>query len=275
MTTHGVQRRLIDQVRQVRAAHPGCTAGHHLEAHRRVERFALRVNLEDWQALVEVGQRNDDLAVEAAGAQQRRVQHVRSVRRGDDHDAFGGVKAVHLVQHLVQGLLTFVVTAAHAGTAFASNGVDLVNEDDRRRLLARGREEVADAARPDPDEHLHEVGSRDREEGYARLTRDRTGQHGLAGARGSDEQDALGDHGADLLVPRGRLQEFDNLADLLLDPEIPGHVGECRRRPVLVELLGLGAAHGHHPVHLALRLTIREDEESHEDEDPDQVRQER
>ena len=49
-----------------------------------------------------------------------------------------GLEAVHLGEHLVQRLLALVVPAAEAGAALAADGVDLVDEDDRGGLLARG-----------------------------------------------------------------------------------------------------------------------------------------
>jgi hypothetical protein len=45
------------------------------------------------------------------------------------------VEAVHLDEHLVEGLLALVVPAAHAGAAVAADGVDLVDEDDRGGVL--------------------------------------------------------------------------------------------------------------------------------------------
>ena len=219
------------------------------------------MDLEDRQAFVEVRQRHHDLAVEAARTQQRRVQDVGSVRRGDDDDALGGVEAVHLVQHLVQRLLALVVAATEAGAALATNGVDLVDEDDGRRLLARGREEVAHAARADADEHLHEVRSRDGEEGHARFAGDGAREHRLAGPRRTDEQDALRDQRADLFVATGRLQELDDLADLLFDAEVTGDVGEGGLGSILIELLGLGSTDRHHAGHLVLGLSRDEDHE--------------
>ena len=172
---------------------PGRAARHHGEVDRGVEGLVLGVDLEDGQALVEVGQGHHDLAVEAARAQQRRVEHVGPVGRGHDHDALGGLEAVHLVEHLVEGLLALVVAAAEPGAALAADRVDLVDEDDRRGLLARGGEEVAHAARAHADEHLHEVRARHREEGHAGLAGDGARQHRLAGARRADEEDPLGD----------------------------------------------------------------------------------
>ena len=55
----------------------------------------------------------DDYApVKTARAQQRRIQHIRSVRRCHQDDAFIGFEAVHLYQQLVQSLFALVVTAA-------------------------------------------------------------------------------------------------------------------------------------------------------------------
>ncbi len=60
-----------------------------------------------------------------------------------------GVEPVHLREHLVERLLALVVTAAEPGAALAADGVDLVDEDDGRRLLARRLEQVADPAGAD------------------------------------------------------------------------------------------------------------------------------
>src|SRR5690606_40108843 len=58
--------------------------------------LALGVDGEDRRATVLVGGVDGDLAVEAARAQQRRVQDVGAVGRGDEDDAAAGVEAVHL-----------------------------------------------------------------------------------------------------------------------------------------------------------------------------------
>ena len=92
------------------------------------------------------------------------IEDVGAVGGGDHHDAVTGLEAVHLGEHLVQRLLALVVTAAETRAALAADGVDLVDEDDRGRLLARGGEQVAHACRADTDEHLHEVGAGDRDE---------------------------------------------------------------------------------------------------------------
>src|SRR5690606_39793330 len=58
------------------------------------------------------------------------------------HQTAGGVEAVQLDQQLVEGLFLLVVTAAQRpGATGAAEGVQLVDEDDRRGLGARLRSE--------------------------------------------------------------------------------------------------------------------------------------
>ena len=84
--------------------------------------------------------------VEAARAEQRGIEDVRSVRRRDHDDVGGGVEAVHLGEDLVQRLLALVVAAAEtcdAGGARPADRIQLVDEHDRRRGLLRLREQIA------------------------------------------------------------------------------------------------------------------------------------
>ena len=138
---------------------------------------------EDAFAALHVGTVDDDAAIEAAGAQQRRVEHVGTVGRGDEDDAFVRLEAVHLDEQLIQRLLALVVTAAEAGAAMTADGVDLVDEDDAGRVLLALLEQIADARRADADEHLDEVGAADREERHVGFAGDRAREQRLAGAR--------------------------------------------------------------------------------------------
>ena len=149
--------------------------------------------LEDRFAAADVRTVDDDLAVEASGTQQRGVEDVRTVRRGDQHDAGLHVEAVHLDEELVQRLLALVVTTAETGTAVTSDGVDLVDEHDGGGRRLRLLEQVAHARGTDTDEHLDEVRAGDGEERDTRFTGDGAREEGLARARGAEQQDALRD----------------------------------------------------------------------------------
>ncbi len=239
------QGRLVEHVGQVGAGEARRPLGDRLKVGVRRHGLVGRVNAQDLQASLHVGGLDGNLAVEAARTQQRRVEHVGTVGRRDQDDAAAHVEAVHLDQQLVERLLALVVAAAHAGAAVASDGVDLVDEDDGRGGLLGLLEQVADAAGADADEHLDEVGAGDREERDARLAGHGARQQRLAGAGRAVQQHALGDLRADRLE-LGRLGE--ELADLLqlLDGLLAaGDVGERGLRGVLGRDLRLALAEAH------------------------------
>ena len=174
------------------------------------------MNFEDLLAADHVWVRHDDLTIEAAGTQQRRVQHIRPVGRSDQNDAFIGLEAIHLDEQLVQRLLTFVVAAAETSTSVAADGVDLVDEDDARCVLLGLLEHVAHAARANADEHLDEVRAGNREERHVRFTRDRACDQRLTGAGRTDQQHTARNAAAQTLEFARVAQEFDDLLQVLL-----------------------------------------------------------
>ena len=114
------------------------------------------------------GDADVDVTREAAGAQQRRVQRVQAVGRGDDEQPLVAAEAVHLDEQLVEGLvgLAVALAAVRAAAALGADGVDLVDEDDRGGARAGLGEQVAHAAGADADVHLDEVRA-----GHRRRTR--------------------------------------------------------------------------------------------------------
>ncbi len=246
-------------------------AGEDLEVDVRRQRRAFRVHAKNLFAASHVGTGNRDAPVEAAGSQNRRVEHVGAVGGGDDDDAVVGFEPVHLDEELIQRLLALVVPAAEARATMTADGVDLVDEDDARRVLLALLEEIAHAARADPDEHLHEVRAGDAEEGNARLAGDGPGQERLARAGRPDEQDALGDAPAEALELLRILEEGDDFFDFVFGLVDPGHVGERHLVLRVAEHPRLGLAEGHRLA--AARLKLAHEEEEH---DPDEEhRQER
>ena len=241
----GEQCRLVEHVGQVGTGEAGGAARDAQQVDVRCDRLAARVHLEDHVAAVEVGRVDLDLAVEASRAQQRGVEHVGPVGRRDEDDPAADVEAVHLDEQLVERLLALVVTAAHAGAAVATDGVDLVDEDDRRGVLLGLLEEVAHATRADTHEHLDEVGAGDGVERHAGLAGHGTREEGLAGAGRAVEQHALGDLGADGLELGWLLEELLDLPELLDRLFTARDVGERRLRHVLGDQLGLGLGELH------------------------------
>ena len=181
---------------------PGRGGGEPVEVDVVGERHRARVDVEDLAPAGGVGRLEGDAAVEAPGAQQRRVEHLGAVGRAEHDHADRGVEAVHLGEDLVERLLALVVAAADAaaGPAGAADRVELVDEDDRRRGLLGLREQVAHARGADADEHLDELRGGDREERHLRLAGQRARQQRLARARRAGQQHAARDPAAEAAV---------------------------------------------------------------------------
>ena len=271
----GEQRGLVEHVRQIRTGHSDGPLGQGLQVHVGSQRLVLRVDAQDLLAARQVRVADRDLPVKAARAQQRGVEDVRAVRRGHEDDALTVVEAVHLDEELVEGLLTLIVTAAHAGATLAADGVDLVDEDDAGAVLLRRLEQVAHPRGTDTDEHLDEVRTGDGVERDACLTGDSTGQQRLTGTGRTVEQDATRDLRPELLVAGRVLQEVADLVELLDGLVGAGDVVEGRVRVVDVEFLGLRLADAERTAGTTLHAGEEEQQQTTDDEDRQQHHQQR
>jgi glucuronate isomerase len=128
------------------------------------------VDLEDLSAAGAVGRLDGDPAVEAAGAQQRRIEHIRAIGRRQNDHRLARVEAVHLDQQLVERLLALVVPTEHiASTAPPPDRAQLVDEDDRRCGLLGLGEQVAHTGCADADHDLDELRAAHTEERHVGL----------------------------------------------------------------------------------------------------------
>ena len=232
------QRRFVDEVGEVGAGEARRAARDGLQVDVGRERHLAHVNFENLLAADHVRIGHDHLAVEAAGAQQCRVENVGPVGRGDEDDAFIRLEAVHFHQQLIERLLALVVAAAETGAAMAADRVDFVDEDDAGRVLLRLFEHVAHAARADADEHFDEVGAGNREERHIRFAGDGAREQGLAGAGRADQQHAARNAPAEALEFSRIAQKFDDLLQILLGLVDAGNVLESDAAMRLGQKLG-------------------------------------
>src|SRR3954470_20332733 len=206
-------RRLVADVREVGAGQAARLLGDEAEVDVLAQRLVARVHLEDPLAPPHVGRRDEHLAVEAAGTQERRVELVEQVRRRHDDEPAARREAVHLDEELVERLLALGVVV---GAALRTDRVELVDEEDRRLVLAGLVEQAADPGGAQAGEHLDERRRRLREELRVGLVGDGLGQQRLAGARRPVQQDALRDSRAEAPELLRVAQELDDLAQLVL-----------------------------------------------------------
>ena len=193
-------------------------------------------------ASTQVGRINDDLPVEPARAQQCRIEHVGAIGRGDQDHAIVGLEAVHLDKQLIEGLLAFVVSTAHARTAMATDGVNFVDENDAWRVRLALLEEIAHTRCANADEHFHEVGTGHAEKRTTSLTCDGLGQQRLAGTWRTDEQRALWQTSAKLGEFLRVFQELDDFLELDLGFVGARDVGEGDFWRIPAQQLGLALA---------------------------------
>ena len=207
-------RRLVRDVREVGAREPGRAAREHADVDVCAERLRARVDAEDLLAPVQVGRRDVDLAVEAARPQQGGVEVLKAVRGAHDHDLVCAAEAVELDEKLVERLVVLaVVGASRAGRA---DRVELVDEDDRGRVLARLLEELADPGGTEAGEHLDERRRAGGVEVRARLVGGRLREQRLPRSRWAVEEDALRDARAEAFELLAVAEELDDLLQLLL-----------------------------------------------------------
>ena len=131
----GHDRALVEHLGQLGAGRARGDLGEVREVDVLGERLALACTPRMARRPSSDGDADVDVTREAARAQQRRVQRVQAVGRGDHEHPLVAAEAVHLDEQLVEGLvgLAVALAAVRAAAALGADGVDLVDEDDRGR----------------------------------------------------------------------------------------------------------------------------------------------
>ena len=150
----GEDRRFVGDVREVRPGQPGSLPCDRVEVDVGRERLLPRVDSQDGLAARQVRRAHQHLAVEASRPEKSQIQILQPVRRADDDDAGARAEAVELDQQLVQRLILLAVERVPRTSR--SHRVELVDEDDRWRVLARFREQLPDPRCAEAGEHLDE-----------------------------------------------------------------------------------------------------------------------
>jgi hypothetical protein len=210
--SRGEDRGLVADVREVGPRQPARLLGHESQVDV-LERLVAGVHLQDAETSFDIGGHDEHLAIEAARAQQRGVELVEQVGGGDHDDPAAAGEAVHLDEQLVERL---VLLARDVSAAATADGVELVDEDDRRFVFAGDGEQAPDAGGAEAGEHLHEGGGRLGEELGARLVGDGLGEQRLAGSGRTVQEDALGHLRPERVEGLGFAQELDDLLQLRL-----------------------------------------------------------
>src|SRR5216684_8994039 len=185
------------------------------------------MDAQDGLAATSFGEIYRDLPVETPRSQQGWIEHVRSVRGGQDNDRLVGLEAIQLHQQLLQRLFPFIIAGeSRCSTTRAPNRVDFIDKDDTRSVLLGLLKQIAHAAGADPDEEFDEACATGTIERDTCLACDGTSEQGFAGAWWADQQHAFGNMGPNGEVALWTAQEVDFLAQVGLGFVGSGHIGE-------------------------------------------------
>ena len=235
----------VEQVGKVGAGEAWRATRDRFEAHVRSQFLIADVNFEDGEPALDIGGIHLHLAIEAAGPHQGRIEHVGSIRGRNDDDATVSLEAVHLGEQLIKGLLPFVIAAADTGTALPADGIDFIDKDQAGTVFLGPFEKIPHPACANTHEHLHEFGTRKREERHARLASDRFGEKCFAGAGGAYQQHTFGNFCPHRGKALGGLQKGHHLLQILLGLLNAGHVIELHSGFGLHREAGFGFAELH------------------------------
>src|SRR5689334_20799389 len=100
---------------------------------------------------------NRDLAIETTGTKQRAIQYIGTIGRRQYNDACIRTKTIHFNKQLVQCTFSFIITHHYVLASCATDGIDLIDEDDTRCFFPCLLKEIAYAACTNTYKHLNEI----------------------------------------------------------------------------------------------------------------------
>ena len=112
LTTGGQDRGFVQQVGEVSTRVTGGTTRHLVEVDIFRQRLAASMNAQNLQTTGVVRAIDRDLTIKATRTHQGCIKHIRTVGRRNDDDACVALKAIHLGEELVEGLLALVIATA-------------------------------------------------------------------------------------------------------------------------------------------------------------------
>mmetsp|Transcript_17068 Transcript_17068/g.33393 ORF Transcript_17068/g.33393 Transcript_17068/m.33393 type:complete len:370 (-) Transcript_17068:293-1402(-) len=161
-----------------------------------------------------------NLAIKTTRTHQGRIQYVGAVSGGDNLDLIVRSKTIKLVEELQHSTLHLTVTRLVTIKTLTTNGINLVDKNNRTTILALFTSEfkgITHKLRTITDEHLHKLGSCDLKENAIGLGSAGTCQEGLASSRRAIQKSTLGSLDSNSLKAVGMNQRQNNSFFELLD----------------------------------------------------------
>mmetsp|Transcript_36531 Transcript_36531/g.77740 ORF Transcript_36531/g.77740 Transcript_36531/m.77740 type:complete len:357 (-) Transcript_36531:70-1140(-) len=145
------------------------------------------MNFEDVGSSFQVGQAKLDLAVKTTRTQEGWVERVGSVRGHQNLDVSSSLETIQLIHNLQHRSLDLAIVASSG----ASDGVDLIDEEDASLLRPCQLEELSNHSGTLTDVTLHQFGANDADEAGISPIRNCSSCQGLACTRGTVQENTF------------------------------------------------------------------------------------
>mmetsp|Transcript_25037 Transcript_25037/g.39792 ORF Transcript_25037/g.39792 Transcript_25037/m.39792 type:complete len:200 (-) Transcript_25037:538-1137(-) len=198
--SHCLQSRLLANGTDIRRRQL-ITARHIVfQIHFIAQIHATGAHLKDQSFLSSIGMRKQNLSVQPARSQQSRIQRIRSIGRHNHLHIRGLIKSIHLVEELEQNTLHFSIRSSLRIKSLGGNGIHLIHKDNRRRVLFRQTEHIANHSRSLAQIFLHKLGAHHADKRRVSVVCHCFRHHRLAGSWRSIQQHSARRVNANLLV---------------------------------------------------------------------------
>src|SRR5690606_10345829 len=197
-----------------------------------------------------VGEIDHHATVKASGSEQCFVEYIGLIGRGQYNDTFATRKAIHLSEDLIEGLFLFArSTDCHRSTR-ATDSVEFVDENNRRRVFTRLLEKIAYPCSANPHNHLDKLRRAHGKERHASRTCDGTREKGFTRSRGSDKEHSSRGCASETCILLGILKKIHDLDQFIFCLVDTSHIveGDFRGR-FFVEAFRATTAEPHHAAH--------------------------
>ena len=241
-----IDGRLVNHIGKIRADRSAGRQRNAVQIHSLIHLDILGMYLQDLHASLKIRTIHDDTPVKASRTKQRLIQNFRAVGSAKDQNSLRGIKAIHLRQQLIQGLLPLLIAPAVLGITASSDCIDLIDKNNAGSVLGGLLKQVTHTACTHADIQLNEIRSRQGEERHMCLSCNRTRKKRFTGSWRADKKCALGELRADLHVALRIVEKIHDLHQRLLGLILTGNVLKRHTGVALNVLLRIGLPDAHH-----------------------------
>ena len=155
---------LIHQVLQIRTSKACSCSCDLMQIDIIRQRLVSDMDTKDLLTSLNIWSADHNLTVKTSRSQNRWIKNIHTVCRRKHNDTFVRTETIHLNKHLVQCLLTLIMTATKTRATLSGNRINLIDKHDTWCILLCILKQITHTARTNTDEHLDEIRTGNREE---------------------------------------------------------------------------------------------------------------